>query len=173
MNRFDFFQKHYFFELERRHKITSSLSIPVGVLVVLIGAITYLLNNYQFEQDLYSFAIAFFLLCSIISAIFTIIYLFRSYWSYVYQYLSSPTEYKQYYDELVTYYQENDTEDYERLAKRDFEEALSENYASATDLNWRNNNRKSATLHKANTSLVWLVIFTFISFVIFYIKYLI
>lgn len=170
MQPFDFSQKHYFLELERRHQITSSLSIPIGVLALLIGAITFLASNFNFDFSTLSVIFGVFLLGSISSSIVTVIQLFRSYWSYEYQYLASPIDYKQYYDSLVSYYKENSDRDANSHASKDFEETLSQNYAEAATINWRNNNQKSATLHKANTSLVWLVVFVFLSSTIFYFK---
>ena len=168
MDNLDFYQKHYFHELERRHQVTTSLSIPVGILVILIGAVTYFVSSFKFAPDVETAIFALFLTGAAVGILYCIVFLFRSYWSYEYQYLASLVDFLDYQTKLNEYYRLKSPKKAVQLTHDEFRKRIAERYAHAATRNAANNRQKSASLHKANTGLVWVVCFVLAASPIFY-----
>jgi len=79
-NKFDFYKDAYFNELNLKDNINNSLSIPIGIIIVLWGALFYLLISFNYDCKVWQ--IAFFGLFSftfLISGIISVVYIIKSY----------------------------------------------------------------------------------------------
>jgi hypothetical protein len=168
MDSFNFYQKHYFHELERKAQITNSLSIPVGVLSLLCGVLGFYVSDFHFSLQPIPLVFPFLLLCSAIVIVLTVYFLFRSYWSYTYRYISNPDELLTFQKDLEKYYQSIGNNNPVDHALTEFEETLIRKYSNSATQNAINNDNKSSYLHKANSSLVWLVALVFLCTPIFF-----
>ncbi len=51
MNLEEIYREHYFFEINRKHQLTSQLGIPIGVLTILGGVIAFFVKSVQYIAD--------------------------------------------------------------------------------------------------------------------------
>lgn len=157
MNLQEIYKEHYFFEINRKHQLTSQLGIPIGVLTILGGAIAFFVKSVQYAYDMKFLLLGAAVLISIFFLGRTIYYLIRSYYGFTYRYIPTPQEIEGYKQELSVYYETERA--LECDADKEVKEFLSERYAICTHENTINNDSKSAYLHKANTSLIFTLIF--------------
>jgi hypothetical protein len=170
----DFLKEQYTFELERRQQLTTSLTIPVTVLIILGGGLGVFAKELSYQSK--PLSITFIILIAIAAAAFgeTIFFLIRSYHGHIYLYIPRPGEQKAHLDELMQYYQKLnahnqrtrrdvlvlDSEEVKKKVDGDFQAFLERRYIEATDYNWWNNHSKSENLHRANTWLIVVLITT-------------
>ena len=158
----DYYKEHYCLEAARKNDLTNALSLPLGILSLLIGGLVVVardihvpLNNIAVLQlALMAVAAAFILL----SAYFLV----RSYYNYEYGYAPTPLEIKAFKEGLVAYYVALGEKEATAVQKAD-EEALEHvdaEYAAHADRNAKNNNRKSSFIHNANGALICAIIST-------------
>jgi len=152
----DHYKEHYCLEAARKYDLSNALSLPLGILSLLIGGLVVVaqgihvpLSNIDVLQlALMAVAAAFILL----SAYFLV----RSYYNYEYGYAPTPLEIKTFKEGLVAYYVALGETPAAAVKKAD-EEALEHvdaEYAVHADRNAKNNNRKSSFIHNANGALI-------------------
>lgn len=164
----DYFKEHYFFEINRKHQITSSLVIPIGILTVLVSIIGYYFQKFKFESGIITVIFIIMMVPTIYYLFITVYFLFRSYYNQTYRYVPTPLKMKEYYVVLEKYYKEYNID---RDVNSDIQEIINNHYAEATDDNAYRNDSKSAYMHKANTSLIFALIFTMVCFVPYFINH--
>jgi len=158
----DYYKEHYFLEATRKGELTNALSLPLGILSLLIGGLMIVAQGIHLPLN----KVAIFLLVLIaIAAIFilrTIYFLIRSYYNYEYGYVPTPLEIKTYKEELYTYYVSLGDSPADAVKKADSEalQHVDSEYAAHADRNAKNNNRKSSFIHNANSSLIGAIIVT-------------
>jgi hypothetical protein len=155
-----FNKEHYFFEVNRRHQLTSALTIPIGVLTVLGGALLVIAKNLEAPLGILEVIQFLLIVVSAISMGVTIFFLIKSYFNYSYGYIATPKELKEHFEALVAYY--SDINGSRQDAEKELEEYINSEYAEHTHRNTQNNDTKSSYLHKANgfliTSLVFVIL---------------
>jgi len=152
----DHFKEHYFFEISRKHQLTNSLSIPIGVLVVLGGAISFFIHQIDYSSEPVIFLFYLLIAVSLFFFLRTMYFLVRSYHNFKYRYIPSSDEALSYYNELKGYYSKHSiTPD---NSTSDFEDFLIERYSKCANDNTWSNDSKTAFLHKANNSLITTLI---------------
>ncbi len=156
MNLEEIYREHYFFEINRKHQLTSQLGIPIGVLTILGGVIAFFVKSVQYIADVKWIMLAAIVLISMFFLGRTIYYLIRSYYGYTYRYIPTPKEIEKYREELVAYYEAEGTP--EGDPGTEIKDFLLDRYAICTHENTINNDSKSAYFHKANTSLIFTLI---------------
>jgi hypothetical protein len=161
MDFFALYKEQYYFELTRKNQLTSQLSIPIGILTILGGLASYFYRNISICSDYKHNVIIILFILSIISFVYTIYYLIRSYYGFSYSYIPSPKVIDAYKNDLSTYHKSvGNPED---VVERELKEYLIGLYASTTHINIRNNDSKSEYLHKANTFLIATLVLLIIS----------
>ncbi len=166
MNLLDLYKEHYFFEINRRHQLTSQLSIPIGILTVLGGLSAYIVKNNFMCSDDKKLLFAVLLSISSLFFIITIYYLIRSYYGYTYRFIPSPKDINDYKKQLSDYHKKLGSS--EEKVELELEEFLIERYAIAAHENTWNNDSKSVFLHKANTALIYTLISLLLNASLFY-----
>ena len=156
MDILDLYKEHYFFEINRRHQLTSQLSIPIGILIILGGLGAYISKNISICSKNMKILFIVLLVISTLFFILTIYYLIRSYYGYTYRYIPTPKEIDDYRKQLKEYHERVGNSE-ERVII-EIKEFLTERYAISTHKNTWNNDSKSGFLHKANTALIYTLL---------------
>ncbi|MBN4058021.1 hypothetical protein JYT34_01110, partial [Olleya sp. AH-315-K02] len=80
MNDLDFYKSIYDRELNRRKDLDSSISIPIGILSLLIGLISFFYSNNEYKKIIDENLIVIFLLgISLLGMILSILFLIKSF----------------------------------------------------------------------------------------------
>jgi len=151
-NSYDFFKENYFFEIDRKNQLARVLNIPFGLLVILGSSLLFIVKNISIP--FIWFEVSPIIIGSIVM-LFTIYFLIKSYYNYTYGFVASSEKLKNYYSELVKFNPKN--------ADNDFLEFVTSEYSKYADINALNNDKKSSYLHKANGSLIVLLVFVIFS----------
>ena len=164
---FKLYEKFYFHEIDIRERLNSRLQIPLTIIALLFGFLAYMLQNKcdkvgNFSETL--FWILFSL--SIIAVCFSIMFFIFSWYSYKHKLLPSAISTDQYKDELVEHYK--DHEDPEKLVKKYLKKYLYDYYRDFSSENTIINDRKSFYLHLTNLSLIFSIVFSFLTFIPYY-----
>lgn len=156
----DFYKSHYDLEIVRKTDLTAALSIPVGVLSLLVGALVILAKELHVPlsnpETLQAVALAISAAASLTSGYF----LFRSLYDFAYGYVATPLEIHQYYVELAAFHKANGVADPDAksLAEEETLDYIDTEYAKYADRNSKNNDIKSTYLHRANGAMVAAVL---------------
>lgn len=170
----ELFKERYYFEHERNTKLTTKLGIPITILTIIFGVITYFLKNIiNFNHD--SWSISFYISLGIIllCVALTIYYLIRSYYNYTYAYFPTPQELSNDIENIKNYYKDTYFEDYKQkkikeLIENDIDSLILNYYKECSEINVTQNDRKSKYLHKSSSTLIVIIIFLFLSSIPFY-----
>ncbi len=152
MDYFEHSRVHYFHEAERRFKMNSSLSFPVGLVAIFTGAGYNLMAQIGRPLDWLDWLSYFFLALFATSIAISVYHLVHSHWSIKYKYVASPLDVICYRDELEEYYKK--TPNSKANVDTKLKDWLRSSYDECTKLNTTNNDFKAAHLHKANTFIV-------------------
>lgn len=166
----DFYKELYYFELDRKDKINSYLSFPLAILVLIIGVVSYFLNNLpSFNiNSILSNLFHLFLICLSVNILCSLYYFIKSIYGYGYGYIATATEIDSYIKKLEEYNKEAPTKQRENIETA-FEELLLKQYSEYSSINSKNNDTKSRCLHNTSKSLVIALIFIILSSVPFFI----
>jgi hypothetical protein len=150
MNR-DFYARLYEAEWERMEQLQSSLSTPLGVLVVLGTGLTVLVQQFKSsEADLNAIFWPLFM-CSCIAFAVAAYRLFRSFHGYVYSRIPLPSQLRKYHEGLRAHYTALGLPG---VAEREMDQYLLDRYIEAGDINSVHNVNRDVYLQKANRALV-------------------
>lgn len=155
--RLDFERQHYYFELQRKDRLSTSVSIPLGILTALFGAATYFFNkieNFSSGVGCLIFGIA--VLLMFFALIYATYCLVKSYWAYKYKCIPTSKEIEDYLTELNKYY--NTYPDAPGSVEEKYEEFLLNYFIETNEANIRNNDTKSSYLHKVTSTLILALI---------------
>lgn len=162
------YKEHYEFEWSHRSHLTSALNIPIAVSTVLGGAEVVLLQKFPYAKDIPTSLFLFFSVCSVISLITAIVYLFKAVHGYRYQRVPTPFKIKKHYDDLISWWGRNGGT--EENAKDDLKSYINQRMGEAIEINATNNKNKSAYIHKSNGALIFSLIFLAICSIPFLVK---
>lgn len=162
MNVYELFKDAYEFEHQRKDTINSRLSLAYTALIVIIGAISYFINNIKFTC-INKLEVLFFVLLAVLLIIlaFAFYYLFRCLFFYKYRYVAKPDLIDKYLSQLRDYNEKlsnpiNISEKMEGFLKSQYIDAASKNRA--------NNNIKNGYFIRAIRSIfLALIVLAFLS----------
>lgn len=155
MDEYDFYKDHYLFEIERKNALQKSLSIPIGIIVLLCGAVLIVAKSVSSPIDWLTFLKIAFLITSVFCILWSIYFLCRFHYGFAYGFLASPKETYEYKKQLEEYYEKEGLEP--DNADLEFKKYIISQYVEYTDINIKNNDDKSYYLYKANLSIVFSV----------------
>lgn len=162
----EMFKHAYEFEHERKDVLNSRLSLVLTSLIVIIGAITYFMNNMRFD-NIDTLKIVFFILLAILLliVIFAFYCLFKCLFFYKYRYIARTDLIDKYIDDLKEYNQKSSKPvDIEEK----IEEYFKSQYRDAASMNRANNITKNAHFVRALMAIFLASIFVAILAVPFY-----
>ncbi len=164
-DRLALFKEHYFFELDRKHKLTTACSVPLGLLAISGGAAAFYLKGVTDSGTHLSPVAAVLLLHALIAAIICAIpgiwFLVRAYHGHTYKYLPTPTDVNTYHKGLVKFHQESGGTGSE--ADEELSEFLLNEYAKCAHNNTLINDARSAYLHSANGLIIAVGVIALVS----------
>lgn len=151
----ELFRKQYDFELEQRNTIASATNIPIVAITVVASATSAVLLDFQYTRSLLTFVFLAFTSLTLVAIVFSVYYLFRSFWNYEYKKLPSSSALKQYHDELLDWHSVNGQSSKEAPASaaEDFLQYINSRLAEASDWNGQNNIVRGNFLHMATAAV--------------------
>lgn len=151
--RLDIYKEAYYYELSRKAELSNDLTLPVGVVTVMLSSVAYLMQ----KADSVKGTIPFFLMLlgftvMVVSVMACIYFLIRSYYNYSYEYFASTIVVEKHYNDLKLYYES--ISESSKKADEHFEQYMIDTYCKCIDTNIKKNDKKSDFLHNARTSMV-------------------
>lgn len=136
-------KERYLWEHERKNEINNSISIPMGVMSVLVGCLAYFFNNKpQNSSTVFFILYCILIVLSILSLVFCLFCFYRHQTGYVYFYISSPDKLYEYEKEYIKNFDDNQVAvDYSVINDKVCS-FLYEQYVNAATKNKENNERK-------------------------------
>jgi hypothetical protein len=175
---FEFTQRLYFFELERKQQLENNISLPTGAIVAAYGVLGYYFTHYRFGGALYSSAHVFEIVFLVAIGLAGLLLAVATYWCFqaavgsTYEYLPGSQTLRTYFNELDTWYLGKSKKNGNRFAKMEFEKYLIDAMARCSQLNWNTNLIRSEELHRTKRftvlSLIALAIAAFCYYVDFW-----
>ncbi len=165
------YKEMYYFELDRKSKIHSDLSLLVVMVLAMAGSINFFFHNilsfnkYLWLQLIYFISIIGLFVCTC----YAILYIIKTIYKYTYGYLPKAGEINKYFQELSLYYKEINEEN---LIEFEFANFLINELCKYTDMNTENNERKLHYVHKAKTAIIRGIGFIIISSILYAISYI-
>ena len=152
-DRLNMYKESYNNELARREKLGSEISIPIAMVTLLFGSVTYAIGKLEAIAGI---IILILLLASLIALVvslaFAVFFLIRSNYNYVYEYIATSKQMEEYYNSLTEFYKNDIT--YESKVEEAFEVYLINDYCKCNERNTSNNDKRSNYLHKARKAII-------------------
>lgn len=175
MDRFDFFKTQYLKEEDKKNEINNSFSLPIGIITIITGALFFLLTNFDFKTNLIQSI--FFAILSTSSFVFlciSVFFLIKAYTNfhngYGYNYLADTNDLESYYQAEKKYYKTN-TQLLD-ISDKEFEEYIFGEIVKNTDINQKNNKKKSYYRYICLKHLITAFIILFFTVFPFSINYM-
>lgn len=166
--RFIFYEKIYFYELERKEKLISRLNLPLAILGVLLSFLSYMLNKSPTTEDC---SLGIFFWIFYLGAIFTLfcgVYYFWSSWQLRDYDRGLPTlnTMERYRSDATAHFaihgeNKDDAETY-------FKSVILSYYIEGATINTENNDKRGANLTSLASYVSLTMILSVLSFVPFY-----
>ena len=136
-------KERYLWEHDRKNELNNIISIPLGLMSVLIGCLAYFFNNQPKNSNTLLFILYYaFITISILCLIFCLYCFYFHQTGYTYCYISSPDKLFEYEQSYIKNFNDNKVEvDYNIINDR-VSMFLYEQYANAATQNKTNNERK-------------------------------
>ncbi len=152
-DRLNMYKESYNNELARREKLGSEISIPIAIVTLLFGSVTYAVGKLEAVTGIFILILLIAsLMTLVVSLAFAVFYIVRSNYSYVYEYIASSQQMEEYYNKLTDFYKEDIT--YESKVEEAFEVYLLNDYCKCNEQNTSNNDKRSDYLHKARKAII-------------------
>jgi hypothetical protein len=153
----DFLKDRYDYELRRREDLTSALSMPVGVLTVLGGAMATMAKSFSYGVPALSWAFGVILAVAVVAFIVCMVRLACAYHPQKYLYLPLLGALHEAREEWRAFYAETR---HDGADDDFFEHELEKHIIDAADRNTRNNDYRSDQLHLARIALFAVLVLT-------------
>lgn len=179
MDRYELYKDLYFFEIDRKQKLTNGLGIPIGFATVLASAIFFYLREFNFSQNFTTLAFLGLLTFALFKLGRGIYFIIKSNYDYSYRYLPKGEELEDYFlknlghnEKLEKYNKKNDLKDIDHLEKssNEFKSFLIRKFVHANQKNGQNNRNKSEYMHSASGCLIYAFVIISISAVPYFIQ---
>ena len=124
---FEFTQRFYFFELDRKQQLENNISLPTGTIVAALGVLGYYFTHFHFGGIIYkiSYFVELLFIGSAVAA--GLLLAFATYWCFqaavgsTYEYLPGSETLRQYLAELTTWHGQSQKRTASQKAKIEFE----------------------------------------------------
>jgi hypothetical protein len=162
MNLRDFYKCQYELEITRKTDLTASLSIPLGVVSLLAGALALMAKSLNAPLTAWDWVTLGFICLATVACILVGFFLYRAHSAFEYAYLPTSMELDTFYKGLLTFNKEvgHDDKAAEETAEQDTLAYIDEQYKSNASINAENNHRKSGYQYISNKALMFAVVLT-------------
>lgn len=165
--RFKFYEKLYFFESDRREKISARLSISFAAILANVGLLSYMLNADGHPSSCVAQVLFWLLFAAAVVAVFVGAWFFRKAWyGNTDEHMPSAREMESYHGELLTTYKEYD--DGETIANQHFDDFIFNYLIKTSSIITSNNDRRTLHIYRANICLTAAVLLSFSAAIPFY-----
>lgn len=163
----DFYKELHTREQNRRKEIDDGINIPVGIITLMIGLISYFFQEQSnFLKECFSKFLIFIIILSLLIASFYISMAFNNFLKgYEYEYLPKPMELFDYENEISEF---NST--VKKVERENFEFYLKENFAKIADFNKSINDKRANYLSISKKLIIVSLLFSLILVLYFIIK---
>lgn len=145
-------KEDYFRELDRKVVLTSALALPVGIATLVSSGLLYAAKFVGDVESRIELVIVLLITISGMSLLVAVFCLCKSYLGYTYRYIPAFADIRKYRHKLRIFHKnEADTDS---LAISETTDYLLDIFSSSAQINFNNNNRKSAYIYLANRALV-------------------
>ena len=167
--RFDFFEKLYFHELEAREQMTTRLQIPLTLLTAVIGALGFMGQNIDRDQSgvWTNWFYAVFLL-SVVFVVASGYFCTKCASGHWYQMTSFADEWQGYHSSCVLAYQEQPENEKMTLTERAFCEAVENKYVECASANAAINQLRAYYFNRTINLFIIALAFTSVAFTIYF-----
>lgn len=166
--RFKFYEKLYFYESDRREKISARLSISFAAILANVGLLSYMLNADGHPSNCIFQVFFWILFSAAVAALFTGAWFFRKAWyGNTDEHMPSAHEMENYHGELLATYK--NYADGEAVASRHFDEFVFKYLTKTSSVITANNDRRTFHIYRANIFLTAAVLLSFSAAIPFYI----
>lgn len=164
--RFNFYEKIYLQELERREKINTRLNLPLAISVALIGLLAFMLKNTPPEMvGFWSIIFWVLFVASCLALIFGFAFFRLCWFGHTDQLMPTAQEIENYYLTLKAHYAPYD--DADNNINNSFRDFLLGSYLKYSTTNSANNDRRTYNLYRTTVSITAALSLAFLSFVPF------
>lgn len=167
--RFDFFEKLYFHELEAREQMTTRVQIPLTLLTAAIGALGFMGQN--IDRDLSNSWTSWFYALFLISVVFVIAsgyFCTRCASGHWYQMTSFSSQWNDYYKSCVTTYQSQPDTERTSLIESAFLETVKEKYVECASANAAINQLRAYYFNRTINLFIIALAFISATFIIYF-----
>jgi hypothetical protein len=158
----DRFKSLFECEEARREQLRSAVTMPVGVLTVIVSLLGTTLVSYWKGSGWLHCLFSAFWITAIVSAIFAVVFLVRSYHGHKYKGMPTPLPLWAYLSALRQWHEKYGSTE---QALADFEAYLEHHYATAGDYNTKRNDIRSELLFLANRAVVLTAVFAALAYI--------
>ncbi|TRC94398.1 hypothetical protein [Mesorhizobium sp. WSM4305] len=153
MEELNLYKELYLFELERKDRLTGSISTPVSLIIAVVVAWTYILS--LITDPINNIKISIFILFSFsfMLVIFSVIFLINQNFGYKYGYLQTPEKLKRYRLDLEDYFKKFGDQVAGKNSDSEFLTYMVEQFVSHTSRNGKNNDERSGYIYRSNLFL--------------------
>ena len=150
------FEKLYFHEIDARDKIESRLKLPFGILAVVIGSITYMIDKKIIPtSDSLVLMFGILLASSMLSLVVSCYFFIRSWHGYTYQLIPTAKSIDNHIKATFELYTIESPGNAENWTMEELNDALLSYYRDFSTWNMENNDTKSKYLER---TIHWLII---------------
>jgi len=158
----------YKFELERKDKLSNSLTLPVGVLTIIGSLLGLLSKDFSFRDENLSWFFGVPIVVGAVLFAIAAVLIILAYYHYRYDYVPTPRDIREHEEKLRSYYEATLDGDKALAAQRATEymaTMISKLYEEAVYVNAKNNDTKSAYMHNASSFLIGSLAFVMLAVV--------
>ncbi|MBA7527102.1 hypothetical protein ES705_19276 [subsurface metagenome] len=162
-------EERYYKEHERNTQINNSLSIPIGIIVALLGVVGFFLVSFPFK--IINTPIVWVILCLFIVGLVTLIYyisraiyfLSKVFLGLKYAYIPNPKRICIYAKQLAKYYKSQQVQNIDEVVEKEVREYLAIAYSRTAYNNSRLNELKGFYLTKAKKYIILTIVVFMVS----------
>lgn len=170
-NRFIFYEKQYYHELEMKQKIDLRLQSLIIFALTWLNITSYLIKDIDTQTNPIAYPMfVFFVILFFALVINSLRYSVFSFYGNVYEYLQTPKKFEEFYDENKKYYEEYYPDEHESLSDKRFNETIMGDLIKTTHANCDLNDARAGNGFESAKYLVWAALPFAIAFFI-YINY--
>ena len=160
----EFAKEQYFHEADRRDKLTSSTTIPIGAATIIITSASYSLEKISLPINVFHTT-------SFVFFIYLFVAMFYFFWEmstffgeYTYRYIGLYTEMRDHHQRLLAFYTQsgNVNSTARQVADQELENDLVNEYCECATHNALSNDNKSGHLHRMNGWLKHAIVAAFL-----------
>ncbi len=162
MDRDTTFKEHYFWELQRRATLNSSVSFLVGVVTLLLGGTYTIAKSSRLDCSPWTVVSTALLIVTAALLFASVYFIVRAYTGYSYAHSPDANGLMKTKKALLDHYkgqgEDQDEETAQRLASIDFFQQIDERYAEDASTNGNCNDIKARWIRRANRVVAWALV---------------